>query len=152
MPPLETRTDSPGDSPEVPQDPCQHSTGILRFRTNSTQGLRPPLRRERNPERPPCNSHGDWPILRPPERVTEVLVVSQEHLPQLEKIRRFSPPGERRPISAEAFRGYSHLTSGTSKGSFTRLLQLKKFPDIPSPLERKHESPAHIQRSPVSAS
>ena len=25
----------------------------------------------------------------------------------------------------------SHLTSGTSKGSFTTLLQLKKFPDIP---------------------
>ena len=36
--------------------------------------------------------------------------------------------------------------------SFTPLLQLKKFPDIPSPLERKHESPAHIQRSLVSAS
>ena len=36
-----------------------------------------------------------------------------------------------RPISAEASRGYSHLTSGTSKGSFTPLLQLKKFPDIP---------------------
>ena len=25
----------------------------------------------------------------------------------------------------------SHLTSGTYKGSFTPLLQLKKFPDIP---------------------
>ena len=36
-----------------------------------------------------------------------------------------------RPISAEASRGYSHLTSGTSKGSFTPLLQLRKFPDIP---------------------
>ena len=36
-----------------------------------------------------------------------------------------------RPISAEASRGYSHLTSGTSIGSFTPLLQLKKFPDIP---------------------
>ena len=36
-----------------------------------------------------------------------------------------------RPISAEVSRGYSHLTSGTSKGSFTPLLQLKKFPDIP---------------------
>ena len=24
MPPLETRTDSPGETPEVPQDPCQH--------------------------------------------------------------------------------------------------------------------------------
>ena len=36
-----------------------------------------------------------------------------------------------RPISAEASRGYSHLNSGTSIGSFTPLLQLKKFPDIP---------------------
>ena len=44
---------------------------------------------------------------------------------------RFSPPGEMRSISSEAARGYSHLTSGTSKGSFTPLLQLKKFPDIP---------------------
>ena len=36
-----------------------------------------------------------------------------------------------RPISAEASRGLSHLTSGTSTGSFTPLLQLKKCPDIP---------------------
>ena len=35
---------------------------------DSTQGLRPRLRRERNPERPPRKSHGDWPFLRPPER------------------------------------------------------------------------------------
>ena len=34
--------------------------------TDSTQGLRPRHRRERNPERPPGNSHGDWPLLRPP--------------------------------------------------------------------------------------
>ena len=32
MTPLETRTDSPGETPEVPQDPCQHWRGILRFR------------------------------------------------------------------------------------------------------------------------
>ena len=44
--------------------------------TDSTQGLRRRLRRERNPERPPSNSHGDWPFLRPPERVPEVPVVS----------------------------------------------------------------------------
>ena len=36
-----------------------------------------------------------------------------------------------RPSSAEATRSKSHLTSGTSKGSFTALLQLKKFPGIP---------------------
>ena len=32
MPPLETRTDSPGETPEVPQDLCQHWRGNLRFR------------------------------------------------------------------------------------------------------------------------
>ena len=73
--------------------------------TDSTQGLRPRLRRERNPERPPSNSHGDWPFLRPPDRVPEVPVVSREHLPQLEKIQEVPPPGEIRPISAEASRG-----------------------------------------------
>ena len=59
--------------------------------TDSTQGLRPRHRWERNPERPPSNSHGDWPFLRPPERVPEVPVVSREHLPQLEKIQEVLP-------------------------------------------------------------
>ena len=54
--------------------------------TDSTQGLRPRHRREGNPERPPSNSHGEWPFLRPPERVPEVPVISQEHVPHLEKI------------------------------------------------------------------
>ena len=36
---------------------------------DSTQGLRPWHRRKRNPERTPNNSNGDWPVLRPPERV-----------------------------------------------------------------------------------
>ena len=49
-----------------------------------------------------------------------------------------------RPISAEVSRGYSHLTSGTSKGSFTPLLQLKKFPDITvSTGEEARESRPH---------
>ena len=49
-----------------------------------------------------------------------------------------------RPISAEVSRGYSHLTSGTSKGSFTPLLQLKKFSDIPvSTREEARESRPH---------
>ena len=52
--------------------------------TDSTQGLRPCHRQERNPARLPSNSQGDWPFLRPPERVPEVLVVSRDHLPQLE--------------------------------------------------------------------
>ena len=59
--------------------------------TESTPGLRPLHRRERNPERPLSNSHGDWTFLRPPERVPEVPVVSQEHLPQLEKIQEVLP-------------------------------------------------------------
>ena len=59
--------------------------------TDSTQGLRPRHRRERNPERPTSNSHGEWPFLRPPERVPEVPVVSREHLPQLEKIQEVLP-------------------------------------------------------------
>ena len=59
--------------------------------TYSTQGLKPRHRRERNPEWPPSNSHGDWPFLRPPERVPEVPVVSREHLLQLEKIKEVLP-------------------------------------------------------------
>ena len=56
------------------------------FGTDSTQDFRPWHRRERKPEREPSNSHGDWPFLRPPERVPKGPVVSREQLPQLEKI------------------------------------------------------------------
>ena len=70
--------------------------------SDSSQGIWPRHRRERNPEMPPSNSHGDCPFLRPPEWVLEVPVVSRKHLPHLEKSRRFSPPGEMRPISAQA--------------------------------------------------
>ena len=59
--------------------------------THFTQDLRPRHRRERNPERPPSNSHVDWPFLRPPERVPEVPEVTREHLPQLEKIQEVLP-------------------------------------------------------------
>ena len=59
--------------------------------TDSKQGLKARHRRERNPERPPSNWHGDWPFLRPPERVPEVPVVSREHQPQLEKIQEILP-------------------------------------------------------------
>ena len=59
--------------------------------TDYTQGLRPRHRRERNPERTPSNSNGDWPFLRSPERVPEVPIVSREHLPQLEKIQEVLP-------------------------------------------------------------
>ena len=59
--------------------------------TDSTQGLRIPHRRERNPESPLSNSRGHWPFLRPRERVPEVPVVSREHLPQLENIQEVLP-------------------------------------------------------------
>ena len=61
------------------------------FATDSTQGLRPRHRQERNPEKPPSNSHGDWPLLRPPERVPVVPVVCRDHLPKLEKIQEVLP-------------------------------------------------------------
>ena len=48
--------------------------------TDSTQGLRPWHRRERNPERPPNYSHGPWPSLRPAQRVHVIPVVSRVHL------------------------------------------------------------------------
>ena len=54
-----------------------------------------------------------------------------------------------RPISGEPSRGYSHLTSGTSKGSFTPLLQLKKFPDISvSTREEARVSRPHLEEPP----
>ena len=59
--------------------------------TDSTQNLRPRHRRERNPERPPSNSHRDWPFLRPPERVPEVPIVSREDLLHLENIQEVLP-------------------------------------------------------------
>ena len=59
--------------------------------TDSKENLRPRHRRERNSERPPRNSYGDWPFVRPPERVPEVPVISREHLPQLEKIQEVLP-------------------------------------------------------------
>ena len=73
--------------------------------TDSTQGLRPRHRQLRNPERPPSNSHGDWPFLRPPERVPEVPVVSREHVPQLEKIQEVLP----------SRRDEAHFRSGFSR-------------------------------------
>ena len=59
--------------------------------TDSTQGHRPQHRRERNPERPPRNSHGDRPFPRPAEWVPEVPVGSRELLPHLENIQEVLP-------------------------------------------------------------
>ena len=74
--------------PKIHVSTGEESSG---FGTDSTQGLRPRHLRERNPKRPQSNKHGDWPFLRPPERVPEVPIVSREHLPQLEKIQEVLP-------------------------------------------------------------
>ena len=74
--------------PKIHVSTGEESTG---FGTDSTQGLRPQHRQDRNPERPPSNSHGDWPFLRPPERVSEVPIVMRKHLPQLEKLQEVLP-------------------------------------------------------------
>ena len=109
MPPLGTRTDSLGrlqkyhkihvgtgeesSGSGTGEESSSSGTGeeSSGSGTDSTQGLRPWHRRERNPERPPSNSHGDWPFLRPTEGVPEFPVVSRENLPQLEKIQEVLP-------------------------------------------------------------
>ena len=132
MPPLVTRTDSPGETPEEPQDPCQHWRGILWFRHGSTQGLRPRHRRERNPERPPSNSHGDRPFLSPPERVPEVPVVSREYLPQLEKIQEVLP----------SRRDEAHSRSGVSSLITPNLCNLQR---VLHTLAATQEVPRHTR-------
>ena len=42
MPSVEMRTDSTGETPEVPQVPCQHWRGILRFRHPLTHKISGP--------------------------------------------------------------------------------------------------------------
>ena len=91
MPPLETRTDSPGKLQKYPKIHVSTGEESSGSGTDSTQDLRPRHGGERNPKRPPSNSHGDWPFLRPPERFPEVPFVSREHLPQLEKIQDVLP-------------------------------------------------------------
>ena len=91
MPPLETRTDPLGRLQKYPKIHVRTRKEFSVSDTDSTQGLRPWHRWERNPERTPSKSHGDWPFLRPPERVPEVPVVIREHLPQLEKIQEVLP-------------------------------------------------------------
>ena len=74
--------------PKIHVSTGEESSGSV---TDSTQGLRPWHRQESNPKRPPSNSQGDWPFLKPQERVTDVPVVSREDLPQLGKIQEVLP-------------------------------------------------------------
>ena len=91
MPPIDMRTDSPGRIQKYPKIHVSTGEESSGSGTDSTQGLRRLHLRERNPERPPSNSHGVWPFLRPPERVPDVPVITREHLPQLEKIQEVLP-------------------------------------------------------------
>ena len=91
MPPLETRLTPLGRLQKYPKIHVSTGEESSGSGTDSTQGLRPRHRRERNPDRPPSKSHGDWPFLRQPERVPEVPGVSREYLPQLEKIQEVLP-------------------------------------------------------------
>ena len=56
-------------NPQVPAPTPHKVLGPSSKGEASTQGLRPRHRRERNHERPPSNSQGDWPFVSPPERV-----------------------------------------------------------------------------------
>ena len=79
----------------------------------------------------PSNSNGDWPLLRPPERVPEVPVVSREHLLQLKKfpdipVSTLEESGESRPHPEETrFRLLAR-----EEGSFPCVVG-KEFSDFP---------------------
>ena len=91
MPPLETRTNSLGETPEVPQDPCQHWRGILRFRAQlHSRFMAPVSKGEESRDSPEQLAWG----LASPEATRagpKVPVVSREHVPQLKKIQEVLP-------------------------------------------------------------
>ena len=64
----------PVTSPSAPAKPVSGGKSLKAF-APLAEVLKDPLKRD-----------GDWPFLRPPERVPEGPVVSRGHLPQLEKI------------------------------------------------------------------
>ena len=82
---LETRTDSPGATPEVPKIHVSIGEDSSGSALTPNKVLGPGIV-GRGTATGPLATHGDWPFLSSPERVHEVPVVSQEHLPQLEKI------------------------------------------------------------------
>ncbi|KAI4555721.1 hypothetical protein MJT46_014344 [Ovis ammon polii x Ovis aries] len=111
---------------------------------NSSQGLRPRYRRERNPQRPPRNSHGDWPFLRPPERVPEVPVpkIDSHHVckgdsplgkprgkDSRENHRYLDPRGGLRDTAATALEESASACPHSRRG-LTPLGRLQEYPKI----------------------
>ncbi|XDA81375.1 hypothetical protein R6Z07M_011276 [Ovis aries] len=78
---------------------------------------------------PPRNSHGDWPFLRPPERVPEVPVVEMKDP--------FAACSEENPgHSSRIARGGALHRKGRDEGSFPCLVG-KEFWAFPSHLKRR---------------
>ncbi|KAI4560500.1 hypothetical protein MJG53_017129 [Ovis ammon polii x Ovis aries] len=144
MPAFETRTDSPGETPEYPKIHVSTGEESSGSGPEFTQGLRPRHQRERNSERPPRNSHGDWPFLRPPERVPEGPVprIDSHHVctwdspvgkprgkDTRENHRCFDPRGGLRDTAATALEESASACPHSRRG-LTPLGRLQKYPKI----------------------
>ena len=91
MPPLETIVTPLGRLQKYPKIHVSTGEETSGSGPDSTEGLRAWKLRKRYHERPPRNSHADWPFLRTPEWIPEVPVLSREHLSHLEKIQEVLP-------------------------------------------------------------
>ena len=90
MPPLETSSDSPGETPEVPQTMSALERNPHVQAPTPHKVLGPGIDGRGIPRGTEQLAWG-LAFLRPPERVPEVPVASREHLPQLEKIQEVLP-------------------------------------------------------------
>ncbi|KAI4567701.1 hypothetical protein MJT46_007499 [Ovis ammon polii x Ovis aries] len=87
---------------------------------DSTKGLRPRHRRERNPERPARNSHGDWTFLRPPERVPEVPVgTNSRHSRRISRGGALHRKGERNSMVVPPFQESPRCVSPFQRNLFS---------------------------------
>ncbi|KAI4552850.1 hypothetical protein MJG53_000381 [Ovis ammon polii x Ovis aries] len=157
MPAFERRTESLGRLQKYPKIHVSTGQETSGSGLDSTQGLRHRQRRERNPERPPRNSHGDWPFLRPPERVPDVPVprIDSHHVctwdspegkprgtalwkslvgkpsgnDSRENNRSFDPRGEPRDTAATALEESASACAHSRRG-LTPLGRLQNYPKI----------------------